>query len=79
MSLGEMAAGLPLPGAISHFYARYVDGATGLAVGWNSCYQFSVTMCAELAAASVIIQFWNGAPDIKCYSMDQSSLFLSSA
>ncbi|KAL8650115.1 MAG: hypothetical protein Q9210_004009, partial [Variospora velana] len=32
-------------------------------LGWNSWYQFFVTMCAEIAAAPVIIQFWNGAPD----------------
>ncbi|KAL8753503.1 MAG: hypothetical protein Q9184_005401 [Pyrenodesmia sp. 2 TL-2023] len=64
MSLGEMATWLPLPGAIPQFCARYVDGAMGFAVGWNNWYYSAITLCAEIAAASVVIQFWNGAQDI---------------
>ena len=64
MSLGEMATWLPLPGAIPQFCARYVDPAMGFAVGWNNWYSSSITLCAEISAASVVIQFWNGAQDI---------------
>ncbi|KAL8759231.1 MAG: hypothetical protein Q9199_000918 [Rusavskia elegans] len=64
MSLGEMATWLPLPGAIPQFCTRYVDGAMGFAVGWNNWYQSSITVCAEIAAAALIIQYWNGAQDI---------------
>lgn len=64
MSLGEMATWLPLPGAIPQFCARYVDGAMGFAVGWNNWYNSAITLCAEISAASVVIQFWNGAQDI---------------
>ncbi|KAL9041936.1 MAG: hypothetical protein Q9180_000943 [Flavoplaca navasiana] len=64
MSLGEMATWLPLPGAIPQFCTRYVDGAMGFAVGWNNWYQSSITLCAEISAASLIIQYWNGAQDI---------------
>ncbi|KAI1908298.1 hypothetical protein LOZ12_003984 [Ophidiomyces ophidiicola] len=64
MSLGEMATWLPLPGAIPQFCTRYVDPAMGFAVGWNNWYQCSITLCVEIAAASVIIQFWNGAVHI---------------
>ncbi|KAL8836348.1 MAG: hypothetical protein Q9170_002962 [Blastenia crenularia] len=64
MSLGEMATWLPLPGAIPQFCARYVDGAMGFAVGWNNWYNSAITLCAEISAASVVIQFWNGAADI---------------
>ncbi|KAL9635645.1 MAG: hypothetical protein Q9164_003327 [Protoblastenia rupestris] len=64
MSLGEMATWLPLPGAIPQFCARYVDGAMGFAVGWNTWYQSAITLCVEIAAASVIIRFWNGADGI---------------
>ncbi|KAL8995716.1 MAG: hypothetical protein Q9169_004610 [Polycauliona sp. 2 TL-2023] len=64
MSLGEMATWLPLPGAIPQFCNRYVDGAMGFAVGWNNWYQSSITLCAEIAAAALIIQYWNGAQDI---------------
>ncbi|KAI4225516.1 MAG: hypothetical protein L6R36_003865 [Xanthoria steineri] len=64
MSLGEMATWLPLPGAIPQFCSRYVDGAMGFAVGWNNWYQSSITLCAEIAAAALIIQYWNGAQGI---------------
>ncbi|KAL8942926.1 MAG: hypothetical protein Q9216_001401 [Gyalolechia sp. 2 TL-2023] len=64
MSLGEMATWLPLPGAIPQFCARYVDGAMGFAVGWNNWYNSAITLCAEISAAAVVIQFWNGARDI---------------
>lgn len=63
-SLGEMATWLPLPGAIPQFCARYVDDAMGFAVGWNNWYSCSITLCAEISAASTVIQFWNGARDI---------------
>ncbi|KAL1956358.1 hypothetical protein VTO42DRAFT_7341 [Malbranchea cinnamomea] len=64
MSLGEMATWLPLPGAIPQFCARYVDPAMGFAVGWNLWYQCAITLCVEIAAASVIIQFWESSRDI---------------
>ncbi|OXV10184.1 hypothetical protein Egran_02055 [Elaphomyces granulatus] len=64
MCLGEMATWLPLPGAIPQFCARYVDPAMGFAVGWNQWYQCAITLCAEISAASLVIQFWDGARDI---------------
>lgn len=64
MSLGELATWLPLPGAIPQFCARYVDGAMGFAVGWNNWYNSAITLCAEISAAALVIQYWNGAQDI---------------
>ena len=64
MSLGEMATWLPLPGAIPQFCARYVDDAMGFAVGWNNWYSSSITLCAEISAASSVIQYWPGSRDI---------------
>ena len=64
MSLGEMATWLPLPGAIPQFCARYVDDAMGFAVGWNNWYSNAITLCAEISAASTVIQYWEGARDI---------------
>ncbi|KAK4939506.1 hypothetical protein LTR10_020215 [Elasticomyces elasticus] len=61
MSLGEMATWLPLPGAIPQFCARYVDEAMGFAVGWNNWYSCAITLCAEISAASSVIQYWHGA------------------
>ena len=63
-SLGEMATWLPLPGAIPQFCARYVDDAMGFAVGWNNWYSSAITLCAEISAASTVIQFWPGAVHI---------------
>ena len=62
--LGEMATWLPLPGAIPQFCARYVDGALGFAVGWNNWYQNAITICAEISAASLVINYWQGAQHI---------------
>ncbi|KAH8687591.1 amino acid permease/ SLC12A domain-containing protein [Tricladium varicosporioides] len=62
--LGEMATWLPLPGSIPQFCARYVDDAMGFAVGWNNWYSSSITLCAEISAASVVIGYWEKAgPD----------------
>jgi amino acid transporter len=62
--LGEMATWLPLPGAIPQFATRYADPALGFAVGWNNWYQNSITLCAEISAAAVVIGFWPGAQNI---------------
>lgn len=63
-SLGEMATWLPLPGSIPQFCARYVDDALGFAVGWNNWYASAITLCAEISAASIVIQYWPGADHI---------------
>jgi yeast amino acid transporter len=57
--LGEMATWLPLPGAVPQYCARYCDDAMGFAVGWNNWYSNSLTLCAEISAAAVVIGFWN--------------------
>lgn len=59
MCLGEMATWLPLPGAIPQYCARYVDPAMGFAVGWNIWYLSAVAICADIAAAAVMVQFWD--------------------
>ncbi|KAK4211595.1 putative proline-specific permease put4 [Rhypophila decipiens] len=62
--LGEMATWLPLSGAIPQFCARYVDDALGFAVGWNNWYSNSITICAEISAAAVVIGYWEGAQEV---------------
>jgi len=64
MSLGEMSTWLPLPGAIPQFATRYVEPAAGFAVGWNTWYSNSITICAEVSAAATVIQYWQGARHI---------------
>ncbi|KAM0359484.1 hypothetical protein ACHAPZ_004854 [Fusarium culmorum] len=63
-SLGEMCTWLPLPGAIPQFADRWVDPALGFAIGWNSWYYCVITLCAEIAAVSVVIQYWEGAQGV---------------
>jgi amino acid transporter len=50
---------LPLPGAIPQYCARYADPALGFAAGWNNWYQYSITLCAEISAAALLINFWD--------------------
>jgi amino acid transporter len=57
--LGEMATWLPLPGAIPQYCSRYTDPALGFAVGWNTWYQNAITLCAEISAAALLINFWD--------------------
>ncbi|KAH9821442.1 Amino acid permease [Teratosphaeria destructans] len=57
--LGEMATWLPLTGAVPQYCARYVDPAMGFAVGWNNWISSSLTLCAEISAAAIVISFWN--------------------
>jgi amino acid transporter len=53
--LGEMATWLPLPGAVPQYCARYVDPALGFAVGWNNWISNSLTLCAEISAAVILV------------------------
>jgi amino acid transporter len=36
----------------------------GFAVGWNNWYSCAITLCAEISAASSVIQYWHGADNI---------------
>ncbi|RAH50430.1 uncharacterized protein BO95DRAFT_500954 [Aspergillus brunneoviolaceus CBS 621.78] len=51
MAVGEMAAWLPVPGAVPHICSRYVDNALGFAVGWNTWFNATSAACS-------IIQYW---------------------
>lgn len=57
-SLGEMAAWLPIPGAVPIFAARYVDPALGFTLGWNYWYQFAIGVPIEVTVCGVIIDYW---------------------
>jgi yeast amino acid transporter len=65
--LGEMSTWLPLPGAIPQYCARYVDPAMGFAVGWNNWYQSAITLCAEISAAAVLVEYWNDQINIAAW------------
>ncbi|KAI8992910.1 amino acid permease [Trametes punicea] len=59
ISLGEMAAFLPIPGGHLTFAERFVDPAWSFAMGWLYCYCWTVILPAEISAASVVINYWN--------------------
>ncbi|KAG6005296.1 hypothetical protein E4U21_000271 [Claviceps maximensis] len=62
-SLGEMAAWLPIPGAVSIFAARYVDPALGFTLGWNYWYQSAIAVPVEITACVVVVDYWpNSVP-----------------
>lgn len=59
--LGEMAAWLPIPGAVPVFAARYVDPALGFTLGWNYWYQFAIGVPIEVTVCAVILDYWPNA------------------
>ncbi|KAJ4150268.1 hypothetical protein LMH87_011025 [Akanthomyces muscarius] len=59
--LGEMAAWLPVPGAVPVFAARYVDPALGFTLGWNYWYQFAIGVPIEVTVCAVILDYWPNA------------------
>ncbi|KAL6307122.1 amino acid permease-domain-containing protein [Sparassis latifolia] len=52
ISLGEMAAFIPVSGTFAVFGTRFISPALGFTLGWNYWLQ------CELTAAAVILQFW---------------------
>ncbi|KAF6822539.1 amino acid permease [Colletotrichum plurivorum] len=60
-SLGEMAAWLPIPGAVPIFAARFVDPALGFTLGWNYWYQFAIGVPIEVTVSVVILDYWDHA------------------
>ncbi|KAK1715285.1 amino acid permease [Colletotrichum lupini] len=59
--LGEMAAWLPIPGAVPIFAARFVDPALGFTLGWNYWYQFAIGVPIEVTVSVVILDYWDHA------------------
>ncbi|KAI0355508.1 hypothetical protein OH77DRAFT_1496201 [Trametes cingulata] len=53
ISLGEMAAYIPVSGTFATFGSRFFSPALGFTLGWNYWLQ------CELTAAAVILQFWD--------------------
>ena len=65
--LGEMVTWLPLPGAIPQYCARYVDDAMGFAAGWSNWYSSALTLCAEMSAASTVIEYWDTTTNVAAW------------
>lgn len=50
---------VPLSGGIIRHAEYFVDPALSFAQGWNSVYNYLVSIPAELTAAAVIVSFWD--------------------
>lgn len=62
VSLGEMAAFMPVAGSFTVYATRLVDPALGFSMGWLYWFSWSITYALELTAAGLIIQYW--LPDL---------------
>lgn len=58
-SVGEMTTFAPISGTFPHFAARWVDPAFGFAVGWNYFYGLAISVPVEVAAAVILLSFWD--------------------
>ncbi|KAK0489295.1 general APC amino acid permease [Armillaria novae-zelandiae] len=58
-SVGEMTTFAPISGTFPHFAARWVDPAFGFAVGWNYFYGQAISVPVEVAAAVILLGFWD--------------------
>ncbi|KAI6023832.1 hypothetical protein PISMIDRAFT_10612 [Pisolithus microcarpus 441] len=61
-SVGEMTSLAPIPGSFAHYAHRWVDEATGFALGWIYFFTNAVTIPAEIAGAELLISYWNVNP-----------------
>ena len=60
-ALGELAVAYPVAGSFAVYGSRFIDPAWGFAMGWNYALQWMVTLPLEIVAASITLQFWEGA------------------
>ncbi|KAK7044143.1 hypothetical protein VNI00_007860 [Paramarasmius palmivorus] len=58
ISLGEMVSYLPIPGGHIKLSERFFDPALSFAMGWNYCYNWIISLPAELSAAAILIEYW---------------------
>ncbi|RCH86442.1 hypothetical protein CU097_007321 [Rhizopus azygosporus] len=58
MSLGEMAALIPVAGSFSHFATRFVDPSLGFCVGWIYWANWAVGVAVELTGVAMIMEYW---------------------
>ncbi|KAI8993134.1 amino acid permease/ SLC12A domain-containing protein [Pilobolus umbonatus] len=58
MSLGEMAAYIPVAGSFAHFATRFADPSLGFCVGWVYWANWAVGVAVELTGVALIMEFW---------------------
>ena len=58
LSLGEMAAFLPVAGSFCTFAGRFVDDSFGFALTWNYWFNDAISTASDLVALQLILQYW---------------------
>lgn len=58
MSLGEMAAYIPVAGSFAHFATRFADPSLGFMVGWVYWANWAVGVAVELTGVAMIMEYW---------------------
>ncbi|TPX15989.1 uncharacterized protein E0L32_000323 [Thyridium curvatum] len=64
VSLGEMAAYMPVAGSFAVYATRFYDSSLGFALGWLYWANWAITYALELTAAGLIIQYWDSSLSI---------------
>ena len=67
VSLGEMAAFIPVAGSFTVYPSRFVDSSLGFSIGWIYWFSWSTTFALELVASSLIIQYWNASLNLAIF------------
>ncbi|RAH42021.1 amino acid permease [Aspergillus brunneoviolaceus CBS 621.78] len=58
LSLGEMAAFIPVAGSFCTFAGRFVDDALGFALTWNYWFNDAVSTASDIIALQLVLEFW---------------------
>lgn len=58
LSLGEMAAFIPVAGSFCTFAGRFVDDSFGFALTWNYWFNDAVSTASDLVALQLILEYW---------------------
>ncbi|CAI7570609.1 unnamed protein product [Penicillium bialowiezense] len=58
LSLGEMAAFVPVAGSFCTFAGRFVDKALGFALTWNYWFNDACSTASDIIALQLLLQYW---------------------
>ncbi|KAI5287856.1 hypothetical protein KEM54_005675 [Ascosphaera aggregata] len=58
MSLGEMAAFMPIAGSFCTYASRFVDDALGFSLTWNYWFNDAVSTASDLVALQMVLEYW---------------------
>ncbi|EME45562.1 hypothetical protein DOTSEDRAFT_128651 [Dothistroma septosporum NZE10] len=76
LSLGEMAAFIPVAGSFCTFAGRFVDDAFGFALTWNYWFNDAVSTAADLVALQLLLQYWTTSDNFPGWALSLIFLFI---